>query len=134
MIAAATMYDVSTQEIWSCVADMPPCMCGNATLTIVVSTTCMTVASMIDTVIMPRLSGAAEALVVAPAVAIAGSSPPRRGRRERGRARQQRANPLRRGPLVARVDVDDGAHAGAQLGIVAARLDRDADRNALRRP
>jgi len=57
MIAADTMYDVSTHEIWSWVADMLPCMCGNATLTIVMSTTCMIVASMIETVIMPRLSG-----------------------------------------------------------------------------
>jgi hypothetical protein len=53
------MYDVSTHEIWSCVADMLPCTCGKATLTIVVSTTCMTVASMTEMVIMPRFSGAA---------------------------------------------------------------------------
>jgi hypothetical protein len=53
------MYEVKTQEIWSCVADMLPCMCGKATLTIVVSTTCITVASITDTVIMPRFSGTA---------------------------------------------------------------------------
>jgi hypothetical protein len=33
---------------------MLPCMWGRATFTIVVSTTCMTVASMIEIVIMPR--------------------------------------------------------------------------------
>ena len=69
-IAAATMYDVSTHEIWSCVADMLPCMCGSATLTIVVSTTCMTVASMTDNVIMPRFSGASVLAVALIAVAL----------------------------------------------------------------
>jgi hypothetical protein len=62
------MYEVITQEPGACVADMLPCMCGKATLTIVVSTTCMTVASMTDTVIMPRFTGAAllEVAVIAP--------------------------------------------------------------------
>ena len=35
-------------------------MCGSATLAIVVSSACMTVAAMIETVIMPRLATGAE--------------------------------------------------------------------------
>jgi hypothetical protein len=45
-------------------------MCVNATLTIVVSPTCMTVASMTDNVIMPRFSGAAALAVALIAVAL----------------------------------------------------------------
>src|SRR5208282_4572365 len=55
MIAAATMYDVTTQAIWSCEHEKLPCMCGSATLAIVVSTPCIKVASIIDAVIMTRL-------------------------------------------------------------------------------
>src|SRR5580704_10853862 len=55
MIAAATMYDVTTQAIWSCEHEKLPCICGSATLAIVVSTPCIKVASMIDAVIAPRL-------------------------------------------------------------------------------
>ena len=51
-MAAATMYEVSTQEIWSCELCSAPCMCGSATLAIVVSSACMIVASMIETVII----------------------------------------------------------------------------------
>jgi hypothetical protein len=54
-IADATIYDVSTQVIWSCEADRLPCMCGSATLAMVPSIACMMVASMIEMVIMPRL-------------------------------------------------------------------------------
>jgi len=56
MIAAETMYEVSIQEIWSCDADRLPWMCGNATLAIVLSTPCMIVASMIDTVMALRFA------------------------------------------------------------------------------
>src|SRR5215469_11283596 len=55
MIAAATMYDVTTQAIWSCEHEKLPCMCGSATLAIVVSTPCMIVAQVIDAVIAVRL-------------------------------------------------------------------------------
>jgi hypothetical protein len=54
MIAAATIYDVSTQVIVSCEASRSPVIDGSATLAIVVSSTCMIVASMIETVIRPR--------------------------------------------------------------------------------
>src|SRR5215831_6652535 len=54
MIAEATMYEVRTHEIWSCAADMLPCMCGSATLAIVVSIPCNTQAQMIVAVISPR--------------------------------------------------------------------------------
>ena len=54
IVAAATMYDVRTHEIWSCVAPIDPCMCGSATLAMVVSSACMIVASMMETTIMPR--------------------------------------------------------------------------------
>ena len=54
IVAAATMYEVSTQVIWSWELWSAPCMCGSATLAIVVSSACMIVASMMDTVIIPR--------------------------------------------------------------------------------
>ena len=54
MIAAATMYEVSTQVIWSCVAESDPWMCGSATLAIVLSSACMIEASITETVIRPR--------------------------------------------------------------------------------
>ena len=58
-IAAATMYDVSTHVISSCDADSVPCICGSATLAIVLSSVWISVASMIEMVIIGRLSGAA---------------------------------------------------------------------------
>jgi hypothetical protein len=58
-IAAATMYDVSTHVISSCDADSVPCICGSATLAIVLSSVWISVASMIETVSMGRLSGVA---------------------------------------------------------------------------
>src|ERR1700744_1579932 len=57
-IAAATMYEVSTHVISSCDADSVPCICGSATLAMVLSSVCIRVASMIETVIMGRLSAA----------------------------------------------------------------------------
>src|SRR5215472_15562668 len=56
MIAAATMYDVTTQAIWSCEHEKLPWMCGSATLAIVVSPPCMMVAQVIDAVIATRLT------------------------------------------------------------------------------
>src|ERR1700733_8023086 len=58
-IAAATIYEVSTHVISSCDADSVPCMCGSATLAMVLSSVWISVASMIETVIIGRLSGAA---------------------------------------------------------------------------
>src|SRR5580704_707889 len=55
MIAAATMYEVTTQAIWSCEQLRLPWMCGSATLAIVVSTPCMIVAQVIEAVIATRL-------------------------------------------------------------------------------
>src|SRR4051794_41833030 len=52
-MAADTIYEVSTQVMVSWAAPRLPCMLGSATLAMVVSSTCMMVASMIDTVIMP---------------------------------------------------------------------------------
>lgn len=48
--AWATMNDVNTQVIWSRPADRPPCMCGNATLAIVLSIVNIDAASMIEMV------------------------------------------------------------------------------------
>src|SRR3984885_15125116 len=56
MIAAATMYEVTPQAIWSCEQDRLPWMCGSATLAIVVSTPCMIVAKVIDAVMAMRLN------------------------------------------------------------------------------
>ena len=66
-MAAATMYEVNTQAIWSWVAEKLPCMLGSATLAMVVSITCITVASMTEAVMNPRF-GAASAAVAAAAV------------------------------------------------------------------
>src|ERR1700730_9301121 len=55
MIAAATIYDVTTQAIWSCEQLRLPWMCGRATLAMVVSTPCMIVAQVIEAVIAARL-------------------------------------------------------------------------------
>src|SRR6185312_5017072 len=66
---AATMYEVSTQVIWSCEADRLPCMCGRATLAIVPSIAWITVASMIDTVIMRRSRAGLDSLLAATAPA-----------------------------------------------------------------
>ncbi len=49
-MAEATIYDVSTQVISSCVAFRLEAMWGRATLAMVVSSTCITVATMIDAV------------------------------------------------------------------------------------
>src|SRR5277367_541607 len=54
MIAAAAMYEVRTQLIWSCVAETEPCMRGSATLAIVVSSADMIDASMTETVMSVR--------------------------------------------------------------------------------
>src|ERR1700758_958777 len=71
MIAAATMYEVSTQVIWSCVADRLPCMRGSATLAMVLSSACRIDASMIVTVIMPRwLEASTVATLDGPALTI----------------------------------------------------------------
>src|SRR5580698_4125819 len=61
MIAAATMYEVTTQAIWSCEQLRLPWMCGRATLAIVVSTPCMIVAQVIEAVIAARLTRGAPA-------------------------------------------------------------------------
>lgn len=50
-MAAATIYEVRTQDIWSWVAASEPCMCGKATLAIVESSDCMMVASITEKVI-----------------------------------------------------------------------------------
>src|SRR5258708_39484691 len=92
MIAAATMYEVSTQVMVSLAADRLPCIYGRATLAIVESSACMIVASMIESVMAPRyLTAMAGAAVgggigrggsLAPAPGV--SSPP--GARRRGSA------------------------------------------------
>src|SRR5713226_7960552 len=64
MIAAAMMYEVSTQVMVSLVAARLPWMCGKATLAIVESSACMIVASMIETVMAPRCGAAAACTVV----------------------------------------------------------------------
>src|SRR5690606_36925607 len=108
---------------------MLPCMCGSATFTIVMSTTCMIVASMIENVIMPRCGTAGVELIedlrqrfVEPAL--------RRVRAESAAAHAEtsavarvrcverigdrfiaEANETRQLALVARVDLDGRAHA-----------------------
>src|ERR1700726_236595 len=70
VIADDTMYDVRIHEIWSCAADMLPWMCGRQTLTIVVSSPCMTQAQMIVAVVAARLAaGGAPSPLTPPAFA-----------------------------------------------------------------
>ena len=52
-IAWATMYDVSTQVIVSCAAPRLACMCGNATLAIVMSRITMIIAAITEMVMSP---------------------------------------------------------------------------------
>ena len=52
---AAIRYDGSTHDTWSMLAPRLPAMCGNATLTIVVSSACITVADIMATVMMKRV-------------------------------------------------------------------------------
>jgi hypothetical protein len=54
-IAAATMYDVSTQVIWSAEAETLPCMCGKATLAMVESSEFITVAAITAPVMKRRV-------------------------------------------------------------------------------
>src|SRR5512143_2685271 len=108
-IAAATMYEVSTQEICSCVALIAPCMCGSATLAIVVSSACMMVASITDTVMRPRWGAWGAATLT--------------GRSSEGDAEQVAAMPG--------VDFDHGAQSRTQLGHARARVEPDPDRHAL---
>src|SRR5580704_17118719 len=70
VIAEATMYEVRTQEIWSCAADMLPWMCGSATLAIVVSIPCSTQAQMIVAVIRPRLGNEGAGVGSSPLMAL----------------------------------------------------------------
>src|SRR5271170_2508992 len=69
MIAAATMYEVSTQSISSWLAETLPCIYGSATLAIVVSSACMRVARITQTVIaiLVDLDRAASIVVTVPA-------------------------------------------------------------------
>jgi hypothetical protein len=50
------MYEVTTQAIWSWEHEKLPCICGSATLAIVVSTPCMIVAQVIEAVIASRFN------------------------------------------------------------------------------
>jgi len=61
-MAAATMYEVSTQSICTRVAPMLPPMCGSATLAIVISMDCRTVASVTAMVIGMRCGWALSAV------------------------------------------------------------------------
>ncbi len=81
MIAAATMYDVSTQVICSWDAETLPWMCGRATFAMVVSSAFIRVASMIEIVIGSRAIcsdfGATTPAAVVEVMARASSARPR---------------------------------------------------------
>src|SRR4051794_25379982 len=109
-------------------------MLGSATLAMVVSSTCMMVASMIDTVIMPAcftgLAGDAGAMMRGLFVLnvaggdVAGGGPdagPGEGRTDRGG----------QAALVAGIDFDSGAEARAERHVGRRVLDRQPDRHAL---
>src|SRR4051812_20190178 len=102
---------------------MLPWMWGRATLAMVVSTACMIVASMVDTVIMARLSAGAGVAVAAAALISGGSADLRRSG-ARVEPRQHCARPFRHGALALRVDLNGRAHPGAQDRIVISRLNR----------
>jgi hypothetical protein len=52
MIAFAARYDVMTHDVSSTLVESDPCMCGSATLVMLVSRICITVMSITDTVII----------------------------------------------------------------------------------
>ena len=54
MIAAAVMYEVSTQVISSKLADRLPCIYGSATLAMVWSSACISVAPTVQRVMIRR--------------------------------------------------------------------------------
>ncbi len=54
MMAVATMYEVSTQDICSCVLESEPWICGGATFAMVVSSADMIDAPITDSVMSPR--------------------------------------------------------------------------------
>src|SRR5690606_856442 len=116
-IAAATMEDVSTQAICSWVAPIVPCISGSATLAIVVSSACMMVASITDTVTIARF-GRPSAAAAARAAAIIASPPAGPG-------------PAEQAAAVPRVDLDPGGQARAQLGQAGGIVEPDAHRHAL---
>src|SRR5512143_1838549 len=89
-------------------------MCGSATLAIVVSSACMMVASITDTVMKPRLTASG---VVA---ALAELTPSRCSERE---AQQP--------PAMAGVDFDQRAQAGTQFRHARRRVEPDAHRYPL---
>ena len=84
MIAAETIYEVSTQVICSAEAETLPWMWGRATLAMVVSSEFITVASMMETVIAARFDPSPAALRAA---AIIGRRPCRSSRPAAGGCR-----------------------------------------------
>src|SRR5690606_2236243 len=128
---------------------MLPCMCGSATFTIVMSTTCMIVASMIENVIMPRCGTAGAGLICIEELCrefveeASGRAHARfRCARASAVARLRRverirdgfvaeANHTRQMALVAGVDLDGRAHPGAQRRPRPRVLDGDSHRDAL---
>ncbi len=85
MIAAAMMYEVRTQAIWSCVAESEPWMRGSATFAMVLSSACMIEASITESVMSPRWgAGASPGNAAAAALMASGSRPPARLRRDGG--------------------------------------------------
>src|SRR5262249_1209070 len=59
-IALAARYDVMTHEVSSTLVDSDPCMCGRATLVMLVSRTCMTVMSITEMVMLHFLADESE--------------------------------------------------------------------------
>ena len=57
MMAVANMFSVTIQEIWSCVADRLPCICGRMTVTIRKVMPYSVCDSVTDARIAPRRKG-----------------------------------------------------------------------------
>src|SRR3954469_12476796 len=108
MMAAATMYEVNTQLIWSCDADSVPCMYGSATLAMVVSSACMMVAVMAQIVTMFRrkpgtmLDGGAVAVIAKSVLVVI-------------RIRRRRREAEQAGQRTAMIGVDRRVHAHASF-------------------
>jgi hypothetical protein len=122
------MYEVSTQAIWSWAADRLPWIWGSATLAIVLSTPCMIVASMIETVIAPRWPSGLRASPLTEAPGLA-TSLPAGDRRPSGYDTQNRAAAFairERGRYAAGTKKFDGLNAVAQRPVFgeAARADQ----------
>ena len=130
-MAEVTMYEVMTQEIWSCVAEKVPCMCGRATAPMLQSIEYRNAPSITDAVLsagcrgrLRRRRGCAHCSLRAK----------RRSRLQEARQVafvDQALDPARQAAAAADVHRHRHGHARAQLRLPGGLIDADAHGNAL---